>query len=49
MDDTPASKAGIKAGDIITGLNGKTVVGLSPENTIEPDARPPEHKDHADD
>ena len=35
MDDTPASKAGIKAGDIITRLNGKPVQGLSLENMID--------------
>ena len=29
MDETPASKAGIKAGDIITALDGKTVQGLA--------------------
>ncbi len=33
-DDTPASKAGIKAGDIITGLNGKTVQGLSMDKML---------------
>ena len=32
MDDTPASRAGIKAGDIITRLNGTSVQGLSLEN-----------------
>ena len=35
MDDTPASRAGIKAGDIITKLNGKSVQGLSLENMID--------------
>jgi carboxyl-terminal processing protease len=35
MDDTPASKAGIKAGDIITRLNGKPVQGLSLANMID--------------
>ena len=34
MDNTPASKAGIKAGDIITRLNGKSVQGLSLVNMI---------------
>jgi len=34
IDDTPASKAGIKAADIITGLNSKTVQGLSPEDAL---------------
>jgi carboxyl-terminal processing protease len=29
IDDTPASKAGLKAGDLITAVNGKTVEGLS--------------------
>ena len=29
IDDTPAAKAGIKAGDLITALDGKTVQGLS--------------------
>ena len=28
IDDTPASKAGIKAGDIITAIDGKTVEGV---------------------
>lgn len=29
IDDTPASKAGIKAGDYITDIDGETVVGLT--------------------
>ena len=28
IDDTPAAKAGIKAGDYITHINGETVVGI---------------------
>ena len=28
IDDTPAAKAGIKAGDYITNINGETVVGM---------------------
>jgi carboxyl-terminal processing protease len=35
LDDTPASRAGIKAGDIITGLNDKTTQGLSPEDALD--------------
>ena len=35
MDDTSAFKAGIKAGDIIAGLNGKTTQGLSPEDALD--------------
>ena len=35
LDDTPAFKAGIKAGDIVTGLNGKTTQGLSPEDALD--------------
>ena len=35
MDNTPASEAGIKAGDIITRLNGKSVQGLSLESMID--------------
>ena len=35
MDDTPAFKAGIKAGDIVTGLNGKTTQGLLPEEALD--------------
>jgi len=35
MDGTPASRAGIRAGDIITALNGKTVQWLSLEDALE--------------
>src|SRR5579872_1939121 len=35
IDDTPASKAGIKAGDIITALDGKTVQGLSLQDAVD--------------
>ena len=44
LDDTPASKAGIKAGDIITGLNGKTTQGLSPEDALDQMRGPPNSK-----
>ncbi len=34
IDDTPASRAGIKAGDIITAIDGKTVEGLPLANAV---------------
>ena len=40
IDDTPAAKAGIKPGDIITAIDGKTVAGHEPERRGGPDARP---------
>jgi carboxyl-terminal processing protease len=35
IDDTPAFRAGIKAGDIITALDGKTVLGLSLNDAVD--------------
>ena len=35
IDDTPAFRAGIKSGDIITALDGKTVVGLSLNDAVD--------------
>src|ERR1700749_2659819 len=35
IDDTPASKAGVKAGDIITALDGKTVQGLPLQDAVD--------------
>ena len=35
IDGSPAAKAGIKAGDLITALDGKTVQGLSLEDPFE--------------
>jgi carboxyl-terminal processing protease len=35
IDDTPASHAGIKAGDLITALDGKTVEGLPLSNAVD--------------
>jgi carboxyl-terminal processing protease len=35
IDDTPAFKAGIKAGDIITALDGKTVLGVSLNDAVD--------------
>lgn len=35
MDDTPAAKAGIKAGDYITAVNGESVLGLSVNEAVK--------------
>ena len=35
IDDTPAMKAGVKSGDIITALDGKTVLGLSLNQAVD--------------
>ncbi len=35
IDDTPAYRAGVKAGDLITALDGKTVLGLSLNEAVE--------------
>ncbi|MCC6720092.1 MAG: S41 family peptidase [Acetobacteraceae bacterium] len=35
IDDTPASRAGVKAGDLITALDGHTVQGLSLNDAVE--------------
>ncbi|MDE2007399.1 MAG: S41 family peptidase [Rhodospirillales bacterium] len=35
IDDTPASKAGIKSGDIITAIDGKTVEGLPLSQAVQ--------------
>ena len=35
IDDTPAFRSGIKAGDIITALDGKTVLGLTLNEAVE--------------
>ena len=44
IDDTPASMAGIRAGDIITGLNGKTVQELSMGDVLEQTRGEPKSK-----
>jgi len=35
MDDSPAAKAGIKAGDYITAVNGESVLGLSVNDAVK--------------
>jgi len=35
MDDTPASRAGLKAGDYITAVNGESVLGLSVNDAVK--------------
>jgi carboxyl-terminal processing protease len=35
MDDTPAQKAGIKAGDVITHIDGTTIVSLPPTEVLK--------------
>ncbi len=44
IDDTPAAKAGVKAGDIITALDGKTVQGLSLQDAVDKMRGPPASK-----
>jgi len=44
IDDTPAFRAGIKSGDIITALDGKTVQGLSLNDAVDKMRGPPNAK-----
>ncbi|CAH2599387.1 Carboxyl-terminal protease [Rhodovastum atsumiense] len=44
IDDTPASKAGIKAGDLILALDGQTVQGLSLNEAVDKMRGPPNSK-----
>lgn len=41
IDDTPAFRAGVKPGDIITALDGKTVLGLTLGEAVEKMRGPP--------
>jgi len=44
IDDTPAYRAGIKPGDIITALDGKSVVGLALNEAVDRMRGPPNSK-----
>jgi len=44
IDDTPAARAGVKAGDLITAIDGKTVQGLSLSEAVDKMRGAPETK-----
>jgi len=44
IDDTPASRAGIKSGDLILALDGQTVQGLSLNDAVDKMRGPPNSK-----
>ena len=44
IDDTPASRAGVKAGDLIVALDGKTVQGLTLNEAVDRMRGPPNSK-----
>jgi carboxyl-terminal processing protease len=44
IDDTPASRAGIKSGDLITAIDGKTVQGLALADAVDKMRGPPSSK-----
>ena len=44
IDDTPAARAGIKPGDIITALNGKTLIGVTLNDAVDKMRGPPNSK-----
>ena len=49
IDDTPAQRAGIQPGDLVTHLDDEPVLGSHPAAGGRPDARPRQLRDHADD
>jgi carboxyl-terminal processing protease len=46
IDDTPAAHAGIKPGDLITAINGKTVEGISLNDAVDQMRGPPNSTIH---
>jgi carboxyl-terminal processing protease len=44
IDDTPAARAGVKSGDLITQIDGKTVEGLSLSDAVDKMRGPPSSK-----
>ncbi len=44
IDDTPASRAGVKSGDLITALDGQTVQGMSLNDAVDKMRGPPNSK-----
>ncbi len=49
IEDSPAYRAGIKAGDLITRLDSTPVKGMTLDEAIKTHARRAAHQDHADD
>ena len=48
IDDTPAARAGIKPGDLITAIDGKTVQGLALSDAVDKMRGPPSYQDQPD-